>query len=534
MTRRKRKITNHKFQLFKESLENTLHIAHVGRWDWDASSGDTTWSDETYRILGLAKGTCRPGNESIWNITHPEDKTRVCAEEKRTLAEKAPFILEHRIIHPDGSIRHIRRQAQAAYDQEGRITRLGGMIMDISECKSLEQALGKKKESLESIQRMTHLGNWEWDIENDTVYWSPEMYRLYGMMPDEKKVTPKTLVEMTHPEDREYVRCALNRCISEGSPYKAECRVIRADGTLCDTLQYAEIYRDTKGQPTHMAGTCQDITELKSQSNAQEIRQMREENRLVIDFLNNISHEFKTPLSIILMQLELMRLYRDDRAKMEELVSNATQNSYRLARLVSNLLDITKIDSGFMQLNLRKTDLVETLREICEFANIYTKAKCIDIVFRTECPWRQFLFDAEKLGRVMLNLLSNAIKHTGAGGTIAVGLEDKTGSVVICVKDTGTGIPDDKKKRIFDRFFRVNTSLTRENEGCGIGLSLVKSLVELHAGRIWMESKLGEGSAFYIELPEREAPEYPGNIEIEGYDLKQRTEMELSDLYLVH
>jgi signal transduction histidine kinase len=248
------------------------------------------------------------------------------------------------------------------------------------------------------------------------------------------------------------------------------------------------------------------------------------------DFFTNVSHELKTPLSIILIQFELMRLYRDDTEKMDELIAMAEQNSYRLTRLVNNLLDISKIDSGFMQPNLVNADIVALVGNLCDTVKDFAEAKLIKLRLQTKVSSQIMLADIDKIERIILNLLSNAIKHTLEGGYITVGIEKNGEKIVISVSDTGEGIPRDKLEVIFDRYAQVDTSLTRKNEGTGIGLSLTKSFVELLGGRIWADSSFGKGSTFYVELPILHSSDRLPAEQGRRMDLSRNVELELSDL----
>lgn len=249
------------------------------------------------------------------------------------------------------------------------------------------------------------------------------------------------------------------------------------------------------------------------------------------DFFTNVSHELKTPLSIILIQFELMRLYRDDTDKMDELIAMVEQNSYRLTRLVNNLLDISKIDSGFMQPNLVNADIVSLVSGLCDTVKDFAEVKLINLRLQTQISSQIMLVDIDKIERIILNLLSNAIKHTLEGGYITVEVGRKGESIFISVTDTGEGIPQDKLEVIFDRYAQVDTSLTRKNEGTGIGLSLTKCFVELMGGRIWAESNYGKGSTFYVELPVLYSSDRLSD-QARCMDPSRNVELELSDLAL--
>jgi len=224
-------------------------------------------------------------------------------------------------------------------------------------------------------------------------------------------------------------------------------------------------------------------------------------------FFSIISHEFKTPLNIILGVIQLMNInhetistcpYYEARTRHMNMMK---QNCYRLLKLINNLIDITKIDSGFLSVNLKNLQIIGVIEDITLSVAEYAEYLGVTLIFDTDMEERIMACDPDKLERIMLNLLSNAMKFTEKGGTIKVSIYNKQDHIIITVKDTGVGIPNDMKNTIFERFRQVDSSLARKKEGSGIGLSLVKMLVDAHGGSISVNSKIGIGSKFVLKLP---------------------------------
>lgn len=507
--------------------------ARLGNWDWDLVRDKTHWSDEMYRLFGYEPQSFTPNINMFLKRMPDEERSAFIKEIQKALNEKSSFVFEHNIVNADKSMRAVLTQGHGVYDGNGIPIRIISTTLDIAERKGIEQQILKIKEDLEDAQRIAHLGSWSLDLQNDKLYWSDELYRIYGLEP--RSLTPKfaTLLEFVHPDDRAYVSETVNKSIRLKTPFELEYRTIK-ECEICTVLLKGRVYCDSEGKALRVAGTVLDITERKK---AEEAARSSMENqtkiKVLTEFFTNVSHDFKTPLSIILMQLELMNLYRGDEAKMQELISAATQNSYRLTRLVSNILDISKIDAGFMEARLVHTDLVSLIRDICRTVDAYAEAKSIKLSFSTVLITKMMTTDIEKIERILLNLLSNAIKHTGKDGKITVSVRDRReGGAIICVQDTGEGIPKDKQKMIFDRFAQAEVSLSRQNEGTGIGLALVKSLVEILKGSICVQSEVGKGSVFRIELPLLKSVSEANRIDIQGFNLAKKAEMELSDLYI--
>ena len=210
------------------------------------------------------------------------------------------------------------------------------------------------------------------------------------------------------------------------------------------------------------------------------------------------------------------------------------QNCYRQLRLVNNMIDITKLDAGYFELNLQNCNIVNVVESVTLSVSEYIRVKSIKLIFDTDIEECIISCDPEKIERVILNILSNSIKFTKPGGSMNVNMYDKGENIIISIKDTGIGIQNDKLDIIFDRFRQVDRSLTRKQEGSGIGLSIVKSLVELHEGKISVLSEFGKGTEFIIELPVKVITKDNSICEVfedESQERIKRIHIEFSDIY---
>jgi len=225
------------------------------------------------------------------------------------------------------------------------------------------------------------------------------------------------------------------------------------------------------------------------------------------EFLTNISHELKTPLNVIYSTIQLFNMYctngslDQNKESVFRYINSMMQNCFRLSKLINNIVDLSKIEAGFFKLTLANYNIVEVVEEIVNSVSAYTAVKGLSIIFDTDIEEKIIGCDSEKIERIVLNLISNAIKFSDAGNQIFVNVKDRNEFVEISVKDNGIGIEHNQLDKIFNRFKQVDKSLSRNAEGTGIGLSLVKALVELHKGTICVESEIGKGSKFTISLP---------------------------------
>lgn len=238
------------------------------------------------------------------------------------------------------------------------------------------------------------------------------------------------------------------------------------------------------------------------------LKQARELDKIKSEIFSNISHEIRTPLNIIFSANQFMiKLIQEDieveqkKDKLREYINMSMQNSYRILRLVNNIIDLSRVELGYMPLELKCYNIVEVVEDITMAVSNYLHDREVNLVFDTNVEEKYMYFDLDKIKRVMLNLLSNAIKFSGRGSEVLVNLNASKNKVVISVKDNGIGIPKNKQKEIFKIFTQVDKSFSRMAEGTGVGLSVVNAFVKMHSGRVYVNSEFGGGSEFVIDIP---------------------------------
>ena len=271
-----------------------------------------------------------------------------------------------------------------------------------------------------------------------------------------------------------------------------------------------------------------------------DVTHRREIEKIQQEFFANISHELRTPLNLIFGSLQLIKSVEKEvlekRNSLNKYIDIIDQNSKRLLKLVDNLIESTRMKCGYYEYNPKNYDIVSFVENISMSVADFAKQNNIDLIFDTDVEEKIMAFDLEKLERIMLNLLSNSIKYNKAQGQIEVLLNDCNDTFVITVKDTGVGIPSDKLMYIFERFRQVENRFNKSTEGSGIGLSLVKDLIEIQGGTIEVKSELGVGSEFIIKLPVKILSD-DSNIDKvyfnnDYHDLVKRMNIEFSDIYI--
>lgn len=357
----------------------------------------------------------------------------------------------------------------------------------------------------------------------------------------------RSLQDFICVDAREYIMGRLDEVESgeaEASRLLTE-RIVAVDGSSVD-VEITNIAFPNKGDMAVQI-ILRDITDRKKAEMLEE--DFLEKKRLLEDVIktdqfktelfSNISHELRTPINVIFATLQLMELYVRDQLNCNDLkainkyLHITKQNSYRLLRLVNNSIDLSKIDSGFFQLNLQNYDIVNLVEDIALSVAGYIEHRLIHLQFDTDIEELIIACDPDKIERIILNLLSNAVKFTQKGGSIFVNINHQRDIICISVRDTGVGIPHEKQETVFQRYKQLNESLIKNFNGSGIGLSLVKSLVELHDGQISVYSEPDQGSEFVVRLPIRMLPD--NEVQHTHQNISEgrieRISIEFSDIY---
>lgn len=287
---------------------------------------------------------------------------------------------------------------------------------------------------------------------------------------------------------------------------------------------------DYKKEVIGIIGIVIDLTEKKATE--------RELEKLRLDFFSNLTHEFRTPLNLIFSSVQLIdqsitKIKSGDISVLMRYLNIIEQNGMRLLKLVNNLIDSTRIDSGCLDYNPENRDIVNFVENICDSVVEFSKLQHIELIFDTDEEEKIISFDSDKMERIILNLLSNAIKYNKDTGKIDVKIKCNNDYIDISVIDTGIGIPNDKINDVFEKFKQVDNRLTKISEGSGIGLSIVKSLVALHEGTIIVRSKVGVGTEFKVRIPNKTIiqDENINSIINESIDMNKKIQIEFSDIY---
>ncbi|MDP4178232.1 MAG: MASE3 domain-containing protein [Bacillota bacterium] len=285
------------------------------------------------------------------------------------------------------------------------------------------------------------------------------------------------------------------------------------------------------------------IRDISYRKKAEEIevllKEKEHEDFVKNEFFANISHELRTPISVIYSAIQLEEKYieQGDVKQIAKYNKTIKQNCLRLTRIVNNIIDITRIETGFFKPEFRIENIVDVVENITSSIISYAEIKKIKVIFDTEFEEVYISCDVNLIERIILNLLSNSVKYGRENGNIDVSINiNENNFVSISVKDDGIGIPENMKEKIFERFQKVDKSMSRNSEGSGIGLSLVKSLVEIQKGVISINSKIDKGTEFIIKFPIIKLNDEVSACTINEYndenkEIEEKAKIEFSDIY---
>jgi PAS domain S-box-containing protein len=374
-----------------------------------------------------------------------------------------------------------------------------------------ERALREREKALNEAQRLAHVGDWEWDADTDENLVSDEVCRIFGLPPG-KPIPPfKDQDGVLFPHES-WVR--LNAVVQEslrtGRGYEVDVEGLRNGERIWITTR-GEVVRDGAGRIKWLRGTVQDISERKLIETAREQAFERERaaraeaeraGRVKDEFLATVSHELRTPLTAILGWSHFLKRDIADAEKARKAAEVIERNGRLQAQLITDLLEMSRFLSGKMRLDVQSVELPRVIDAAIESILPTAEAKGVRIQRIIDPPSEAITGDPARIQQVVWNLLSNAVKFTPRGGRVEVMLTPKNSHVEIRVTDTGEGISAEFLPHVFDRFRQADSSTSRTHGGLGIGLALVKELVELHGGTVRAASSgKGQGTTFVIELP---------------------------------
>ena len=466
----------------------TLRVNRAWRAMWAPDSDELTqWVLRDYNVL-----------------TDPQlERTGVAAELRRAFAGESVQLPTIRYDPTEtgkpGPKRWVRAFAHPINDADGRVQEVILIHEDISQRMAADEAVRAAEERLRIAVLAGNIGIWDWDLEKDVVTWSPLVYELHGLEAEAHGRPVAQFMALVHPDEREAVEQSLRDVIAERRPFHTEYRALLPDGTTRWLSAWANTLTDDQGRPTRMVGAMMSIDAYKQAEAA-----LREADRRKDEFLAMLAHELRNPLAPIRTAGEILRMVSSDPVRVRSAAEIIDRQVRHLTKLMDDLLDVSRVTRGLVTLEKEHVDMVGVIHTAIEQTSPLLHGKHHSLTTSLE-DRAHVMGDRARLVQIVANLLSNAARYTPEGGRIELVLRRRGGDVEVCLADNGSGIEPEFIPRIFELFTQGERPLDRSQGGLGLGLALVKRLVELHGGKASASSAgPGQGAVFTVSIPAAE------------------------------
>lgn len=472
-------------------------------WDWDLLTNDVVWNEGVQRAYGYAERDI--GMKAGWWIDkiHPDDRDRIASSVHEAIDGNAELWQnEYRFLRADGTYASVFDRGRIVR-QLGTPVRMVGAMLDLTERETAAATLKVAEDRFEFVRKSSGVGFWYCDLPFDVLQWD-ELVKEHFHLPADSPVTISTFYDRIHPDDRESTRAAIERSIRERESYDVFYRTI--DESQSNVKWIRAIGRTSysdDGSPIRFDGVTLDVTKQKRvESELREVAAaLSEAGHRKDEFLATLAHELRNPLAPMRNAVHLMTFSVD--AEMHEYARSIIERQLsQMVRLIDDLMDLSRISRGKVELRPELVSLADIIHSAVETSRpvIDQMEHILNISLPSEPV--QIEADATRMSQVFSNLLNNASKYSERGTQINIIVEVQEASVLVHFRDRGIGIAPDQLHRIFEMFAQVDQSLERSQGGLGIGLTLVRRLVEMHGGKVQAKSEgLGMGADFVVELP---------------------------------
>ncbi len=497
-------------------LQESVRAANVGLWDWDLATNHVHYSPEWKGQIGYEDAEIGDSLEEWQSRLHPEDLAPTLKKIGDAIAGDCQhYQTEFRFRHKDGSYRWIVAQCSLLQDKNGKVVRIVGSHIDLTEHKQATDALRRSEALLNASQGLARIGGWEWNLPGQKMTWTDETYRIHELIPGDipsgsDKHIARSL-ECYDESDRPAVLAAFRRCVEKGEPYDLEFPFTTLKGRRLWVRTLANaVTKD--GKVERVIGLIMDITARKKAEEEREEALLRAEaaSHAKSEFLAVMSHELRSPLNGVLGFAGLLSdtSLSDEQRDYVQTISSSGEH---LLSLVNDILDYASMEHGAMKIVEAPFALAGLVDISRQTVTTIAAEKRIGLhtVIAPGVP-EQILGDERRIRQILINLLNNAVKFTSRGSVIlriAPALDGTRRFLDFSIEDSGIGISPEMLARLFQPFTQADSKLNRTYGGTGLGLSISKRLAEAMGGSLCVTSTPGEGSTFTFRFPLQPSPD---------------------------
>jgi PAS domain S-box-containing protein len=502
--------TSHQLEVTQERLSLAAEAADIGSFSWSMPPGDIVSNAKCKEHFWLPPDA-EVTPEKLYAAVHPEDREQAREAIDHAIAGHTSFDGEYRTVSAAGEVRCVRAKGRAYYDSKGNATRFDGITLDNTRQRRIEAELqGSEARYRLLVDSLKDYAVFMQDDDGNVTSWNPGAERLLGYSEEEILGHSARIFFTSEDQARGEPEREIHTAKTTGRAMDDRWHV-RKDGTRFFVNGMMVALQDDGGQRIGLAKIMRDMTDRQI-ANAERERLLEGErsaraeaertSRLKDEFLATLSHELRTPLNAILGWTQVLKEGVHDANELDQGLEVIDRNTRLQAQLIEDLLDMSRIVSGKIRLDFQTVDLAAIVMSAVETVRTTADAKKITLRPSIPAAGAYLIGDRHRLQQIVLNLLSNAIKFTPRNGRIEVVVEVTPAEATVMVSDSGVGIRRDFLPHVFERFRQADASTTRQHGGLGLGLSIVKQLVELHGGTAEAQSA-GEnkGATFRISIP---------------------------------